>query len=140
MPKTTVADLMSTDVVSLDATQDVVLASTVMKLRKIRHLPVTRQGQLVGLIAHRDLLRAQARFLGQISAGETKRFASVSATEIMTEDVQSIGPDAPAAEAVRILLDEKCGCLPVVNEGVLIGIVTDADFLRFAYEHLAHEE
>lgn len=132
----TVAEVMTTDVVSLAAEQDVVFATMVMNLRRIRHLPVLRGETLVGMVSHRDLLRAQARFVKQLKEATDKTgdttYASVLAEDVMTEEVRSVGPDMPAAEAAMILVDEKIGCLPVVNEGTLVGIATEADFLRWA--------
>jgi len=130
---TTVADLMTTDVVRVYEDQDVVFATGAMKLRRIRHLPVVRDDVLVGLISHRDLLRAQARFLTHVQSGGTETsFSSVLAKEVMSEDVLSVPPEMPADEAAMILVDRKIGCLPVVSGDVLVGIITEADFLRWA--------
>lgn len=137
--KTSIADLMNPDVVCLAENEDVVLATAVMKLRRIRHLPVVRGAdELVGLVSHRDLLRAQANFLAQLDRGdEEKRVASVVAGDIMTTDVQTVTPDTPVDEAAMLLVDQKIGCLPVVDDGRLVGIVTEADFLRWAVGVLA---
>ena len=131
---------MTTDVVTLAEEQDVLFATSAMNLRRIRHLPVVRGDALVGLVSHRDLLRAQARFLAQIGEREDasdETIASVLARDVMTTDVRSVSPDTPADEAAMILVDTKFGCLPVVNEGTLVGIVTEADFLRWAVGVLA---
>ena len=133
--KTTVADLMTPDVVTLSEETDVVYATGAMKLRRIRHLPVVRGDELVGLVSHRDLLRAQARFLSGVEQGET--IASVRAKDIMTDEVTTVSPDTPADEAAMLLVDGKFGCLPVVDDGRLVGIVTEADFLRWAVGVLA---
>ncbi len=137
MKAASVSDLMTTDVVSLAAEEDLVLAQAVMKLRRIRHIPVLRGEKLVGMITHRDLLKAQAKFLvqaNQESTDEGKRFMSVTVADIMTKDVATVTPDTPAKEAAKTLLERKIGGLPVVAEGTLVGIVTEADFLRWALE------
>ncbi|MBX3272895.1 MAG: CBS domain-containing protein [Sandaracinaceae bacterium] len=132
---------MTTDVVTLAEEQDVLFATSAMNLRRIRHLPVVRGDALVGLVSHRDLLRAQARFLAQVGergeAGSDTTIASVLARDVMTADVRTVSPETPADEAAMILVDTKFGCLPVVNEGTLVGIVTEADFLRWAVGVLA---
>lgn len=128
----TVDELMTTDVVTLSADQDVVFATVVMKLRRIRHLPVVEGDKLVGMLSHRDLLRAQARLLEQLKEGKDESFGTVKAGEIMSDEVHAVPPDMPADEAAMILVDQKIGCLPVVREGTLIGIATEADFLRWA--------
>jgi len=134
---TTVADLMTTDVVSLAEEQDVLFATGAMQLRRIRHLPVVRGDTLVGLVSHRDLLRAQARFNAQIHEDEGSTIASVVARDVMTEEVTTVSPGMPADEAAMLLVDGKFGCLPVVNDGTLVGIVTEHDFLRWAVGMLA---
>ena len=136
--RTTVADLMTTDVVTLHEDQDIVFATGAMKLRRIRHLPVVRGEELVGLVSHRDLLRAQAKFMALLGddAGE-RQIASVHAKDVMSTEVLTVAPDTAADEAAMILVDEKVGCLPVLEGETLVGIVTEADFLRWAVGVLA---
>ena len=136
---TTVSDLMTTDVVSVHEDQDVVFASGAMTLRRIRHLPVLKDGKLVGMLSHRDLIRAQAKLFDQLSSnpGQETRIASVSAKEIMTRDVRTVPHDMAADQAAMLLVDHKIGALPVLNGDTLVGIVTEADFLVYAVGVLA---
>ena len=69
--------------------------------------------------------------------GQQTRVASVLAKEIMSDEVRTVTPSTPADVAAMILVDEKIGCLPVVSEGTVVGIVTEADFLRWAVGVLA---
>lgn len=136
--KTTVGDLMTVDVVTLAEEQDVIFATSAMSLRRIRHLPVVRGDQLVGLVSHRDLLRAQAHFSAQVRQDEGgTTIASVLARDVMSTEVATVPPSMPADEAAMILVDTKFGCLPVVEDGRLVGIVTEADFLRWSVGVLA---
>lgn len=133
MAEVVVADLMSTDVASIPADVELALASGVMALRRVRHLPVVRGSELVGLVTHRDLLAAQARAL---DAKEPESpYARVA--DLMSTDVVTVEPSTPALDAAALLLDNRFGCLPVVNAGVLVGIVTETDFLRWAMGELA---
>ena len=132
--KTLVQDLMVRDVVTLSANEEFSLADQVMKLNRIRHLPVVDGGRLVGMVSHRDLLRAQSRLLAKASVEPPPgtRVVSVNVAEIMTKDVLTVSPTTAASEAARLLLVNKTGCLPVVEDGELVGIVTEADFLKWA--------
>jgi CBS domain-containing membrane protein len=126
-----VRDLMTTEVVLLDARSPLISAEEVMGLRRVRHLPCVEEGRFVGLITHRDLLRA---YLPGGSAVERAIHASKHRVrEFMHTDVQTVGPDVELTTAARLLRTHKWGCLPVVSEdGKLIGIVTDSDFLELA--------
>jgi CBS domain-containing protein len=115
-----VKDLMSAPVITLFAEQTLPLADDIMRFKHIRHLPVIDDDRrLVGLVSNRDILAA---------GGEPVRVAG-----IMTRDVWTVGPDVLASIAGETLLDHRYGCLPVVDaSGVLVGIITERDFLRFA--------
>ena len=127
-----VKDLMSTDLVTLTEDETLADAQRCMARGRIRHLPVVRDGQLVGLVTHRDLLAASFSIFAEVEANEQRRvFATVPVVEIMHRDVVTVSPDLGASQAARILLENKYGCLPAVGEGgELLGIVTEADFLR----------
>ncbi|WNZ58926.1 CBS domain-containing protein [Myxococcus sp. MxC21-1] len=129
-----VGELMTRDVVTLKETQNLAKADELLRLHRIRHLPVVRQEKLVGLITHRDLLRAAATHAADPAA------QPLWAADIMTRDVQTVRPDTPLRRAVTLMLEHKYGCLPVVDEGgVLQGILTEADLVRYA-QHLIGEQ
>jgi len=125
----TVAQLMSTDLFTAHPDDLVDLAASVMEWRHIRHVPVEDdEGRLVGLISHRDLLRLLAQGLLSRSAKE------VTVKEIMIRDLMTVAPGTSALEAMAIMRRRKVGCLPVVENDRLVGIVTTYDFLSLAAE------
>ncbi|PWB68594.1 MAG: hypothetical protein C3F15_16085 [Holophagae bacterium] len=127
-----VRELMSTDLVTLTEDETLAHAQGCMARGRIRHLPVVRDGKLVGLLTHRDLLAASFSILAEVDRGEQRRlFGTVPVVEVMHRDVVTVEPDLPVREAARILLKNKYGCLPVVGlAGELVGILTEADFLH----------
>jgi CBS domain-containing protein len=129
-----VKDLMSSPVVSLLADQTVPLAHEIMLFRHIRHLPVVdAHGHLVGLVTHRDLVRWADM------AAELRREGrdELRAEQIMTRDVWTVDKFTPATSAARMMLERKYGCVPVIAEdGQLVGILTESDFLRVAIDAL----
>lgn len=126
-----VRDLMTRDVILLHADSPLISAEEVMGLRRVRHLPCVKDGKFVGLITHRDLLRA---YLPTGSAVERQIHASrTKVRDQMRTDVETVSPDVELTRAAQMLRTHKYGCLPVVDdEGRLVGIVTDADFLHLA--------
>jgi CBS domain-containing membrane protein len=133
-----VTDLMTTDVVTLIEDETLAHAQRCMARGRIRHLPVVRDGRLVGLITHRDLLAASFSIFAEVEASEQRRvFDTVRVVEAMHRDVVTVSPDLPVSKAARILLENKYGCLPVVDDDQqLQGIVTEADFLRLTVQLL----
>jgi len=120
-----VADFMTKDLVTVRESDDLALAESLLRLGGIRHLPVVKGGRLVGLLTHRDVLRS-----GQ-SGRPSARALLVS--EIMTRELTTVRPGMGLSQAARLMLERKFGCLPVCDEqGRLVGIVTEADFVRFA--------
>jgi CBS domain-containing protein len=120
-----VADFMTKDLVTVRETDDLALAESLLKLGGIRHLPVVRERKLVGILTQRDVLRCGHS--GKPAARE------LPVSEVMTRQPTSIRPATGLAQAARLMLERKYGCLPVCDEeGTLVGIVTEADFVRFA--------
>lgn len=132
-----VRDLMTSDPVTLQEDEDLDLADQLMNLARIRHLPVVNEGRVVGLVSERDLLRAQAGLLGDASSQEQQEMKRwVKAGWVMTRDLQEVEPDMPLLEAALIMRKHKYGCLPVVEGGELVGILTEADFVEHAIREL----
>jgi len=127
-----VGDLMTTDVVTLTEDETLADAQRCMARGRIRHLPVVRDGRLAGLITHRDLLAASFSIFAEVESTEQRRiFATVPVVELMHRDVVTVTSNLGVSQAAQILLENKYGCLPVVDEeNRLLGIVTEADFLR----------
>ena len=130
--KARVRDLMSSEVATLHRNDQLSIADDVMRLGRIRHLPVLDdEEQVVGIVSQRDLFRgALARALGYGAHAQQKLLGQLLVKEIMTNDPISIGPDAPLAEAARLMLERKVGALLVVETGRLIGILTESDFVK----------
>jgi len=128
----TVDELMTRKLVTLKEDADLNRIDDLLKLHHIRHLPIVRDGRLVGLVTHRDLLRAQAHK----SPGH-----SVTASEVMTREVETLSPDTSVRHAIHRLVDGKFGCMPVVDaQGALVGILTETDLARLAGRLLKERE
>jgi CBS domain-containing membrane protein len=128
---TTVRDVMTDIVEVLQVGDTLDLARRGMEAGRIRHLPVVDGEQhLIGLITHRKLLSAWVSDVAR----------DIPIEMVMERDVVTIWPDAPASEAAALLETNKYGCLPVIdNEDKLVGIVTEADFVKFARRFLEKE-
>lgn len=132
-------DLMTSPVITFFAEQTLPLAEDVMHFKHLRHLPVIDDGgKLVGLVSHRDLLKAQISTLSGLTDRQRRaRQADVRVSHVMTRDVWTVGPDTDASTVGRTLLDHKFGCLPVVDANErLIGIITERDFIKYAMAQL----
>lgn len=130
-------DLMTTPVETLAPHDDIDLASMLMRLDRLHHLPVVDEGRLVGLISDRDILRAERSTMVGATKDEARRFnMKIRASEVMTDAVQTIAPDTSAVEAAQIMRERGFGCLPVVDDGEVVGIVTPRDYLGLVVELL----
>jgi CBS domain-containing protein len=121
---------MATDLFTVQADDLVDLAASVMTWRHIRHVPVEDDhGRLVGLVSHRDLLRLLAASGIGARSGEP-----VLVREIMKADPFAVAPETSTLDAIRLMREKRIGCLPVVRDGRLVGIVTAHDFLSLSAE------
>ena len=136
MTEPVVKSIMSSELVTLHKKEDLELAGTLMHLARIRHLPVVDDhDELVGLVTHRDLLKAQGDVIVHALEGKGKA-TTINAESIMIREVRTVSPDTPILEAGKLIHDFKYGCLPVVESGRLVGIVTEADFVSWVINSL----
>ena len=128
----TVADVMQSEVKTLDRNDKLGTADDVMKQERIRHLPVLdRDGNLCGILSQRDLFRGMLlRALGYGSYLEAKMLDTHAVKEAMIEQVHTTTPDTPIKDAANLMIQHKIGCLPVLDNGKLVGIVTEEDFVK----------
>jgi CBS domain-containing membrane protein len=141
MTKTLVRNIMSTPVEVLNVGDSLDLARHLMKVGRIRHLPVIDGDEhLIGLVTHRKLLAAWISHGDPAHERPREIAREIPVDMLMEKDVLTIGPDAPAAEAAYVIELRKVGCLPVVDGGKLVGIVTEADFVHFARKLLERED
>ena len=131
-----VADLMTPDPVAVAPEADLREASDLMDSRQVRHLPVVdKAGHVTGLLSQRDLVRrAMASTEDLLLTVQEDILRSVRVRDVMTAEVECVEPDSDAAIAGQIMLDNKYGCLPVTEDERLIGILTEADFVRHLVE------
>ncbi len=127
-----VKDLMSDKVLAALPGDSVEVLFNLMEDHRIRHVPVVDEdGDLVGLVTHRDLLRGAV-----VEQPDLPRYVEravrqrLRVRDLMVAEPLSVGPDTDLREAAQVLLDNKFGCLPVVEGSRLVGILTEADFVR----------
>ncbi len=140
MPLTLVKDLMSSVVETLQVGDSLDMAAHLMKAGHIRHLPVVDGAErLIGLVTHRRLLSAWVSHGRPDLERPGAVAAEVPVEMLMERNVLTISPDTSAALAAALIESSRFGCLPVVDQGKLVGIVTEADFVRVARRHLEAE-
>jgi CBS domain-containing protein len=118
--------------VTLKPDDTLALANDVISLGRIRHIPVVEDGKLRGMLTERDLMGAAAtQIFGLKQSSKTALLKSVQIRDVMKKRVVTVAPDTPIKDAAHLLADKKIGCLPVVSEGTLVGLVTTTDILRY---------
>ncbi|MCJ2163648.1 MULTISPECIES: CBS domain-containing protein [unclassified Pseudodesulfovibrio] len=133
-----VKDLMTSPVFSLKENDSLHHARELMNLQRIRHIPiVTVDNIFTGLVTHRDILSATISKLAGLDPETQKEIDfGIPIHEIMRTDITSVAPDTSLKDAAQLLLNHKYGCLPVVKNGELTGIITEADFLRLTIDFI----
>lgn len=134
-----VVDVMTKDPLSVTVTESIGMADELMTENKIRQLPVLSNGTLVGIVTDRDV---RSFLSGSLLASpeEREKALSVKVREIMTSEPLTVAPDDELTEAVELLLEQKVGGVPVVDEAEgLVGIVTYVDVLRCFLNRLQEE-
>jgi CBS domain-containing protein len=127
---------MAKEVRTIERNDKLSSAENLMKERRIRHLPVVDEnGRLAGIISAHDL--AHAALSSAMGFGEKANegfLDTVVAKEIMTDEPVTIAPDEDVRTAAGLMVEHKVGCLPVLENGRLVGLLTESDLLRYIVE------
>lgn len=130
----TVSEVMSTQVTTLDVSASIAMAKEIMKEEDIRHIPIVNEQQYpIGIITQRDILKAQSSKLPHDKAEDIDE-SQVSVSEIMTQKVAYTYPEEPLRSAGLKIQKHRFGCLPVMQNDQLVGIITDTDFVGVAID------
>jgi acetoin utilization protein AcuB len=126
-----VAKRMMRNPVFVDENDSMKKAMDILKEREIRHLPVLKGGdKLVGILTERDIKQASPSPATALEIREIYYLLDkVKVKQIMTRRVFTISSDASIEEAALIMREKKIGCLPVMDGGKLVGILTETDIL-----------
>ena len=137
-----IKDIMTTEVFTLRASQTLAVARFLMKLKHVRHIPIVEEdSHFIGLLTHRDLLAHTISLVADPGQNEQEELDEyIHLGQIMKTNIVTVGPEMYLRDAIPILLENKYGCLPVISKGKLIGIVTEADFLKLTLTLLKETE
>lgn len=142
MDRTRVRDIMPDTVVTISEGDRLSTVEDIMTLGRVRHMPVVHGGKLVGVVSERDLLRASLSSLTEFRVEAHRAFLhGVEIGRVMSSPPVVIHPEASVEKAAKLMAERKIGCLPVVEDDQLIGLITETDVLRyFAGVHAPGDE
>lgn len=121
---------MTADVVTASPSITLAEALTLTRSHRIRHLPVLENGRLVGLVTDRDLRLAMPPIWVEQSDELRSALHKKTVGEVMIRSIITTEPSVPIEDAARALYEHRIGCLPVMEDGNLVGILTETDVLR----------
>jgi CBS domain-containing protein len=131
--KVSVATIMTKNVLKLNANDDLTKAEMLFKKHKVRHLPVVENDNIIGMLSYTDLQRIS--FVDAIDDDENEVDSTVynmfSIEQVMTKKLEMINSETTIKQAAEILSKKEFHALPVVNQGVLVGILTTTDLIKY---------
>ena len=126
-----IREIMSTNLITIAPSTPLATALSLMREHNVRRLPVVEDGRLVGILTDRDVRSLTPSYRSWTSTWEAEtRFRTAPASEVMSRPVITVSPETRVEDAASLIVRQKIGGLPVVENGRLVGIVTDSDLLR----------
>jgi CBS domain-containing protein len=127
-----VSEVMTKDVVTIGRNEKLMVADDIMRLGRIRHLPVVdSDGTLAGIVSQRDLFHSGLiKALGYGTHAQREALDLIVIKEAMRSEVVTVTPETKLGDAARLMLTRKIGCLVVVDAGKIAGILTESDFVK----------
>lgn len=131
-----IKDVMTKNPITVDPKATILEATDLMKKNNIKKLPVVdKSGALVGIITENDLQKAAPSEATSLDMYElTYLLSKLKVEKTMTKNVKTVPADETVEEAARIMSDGDFGCLPVMKDNLLVGIITDSDLFRMFIE------
>lgn len=128
----TIRELMSGGLITVRPEALILEARNLMVKERIRHLLVTDTGgALLGIVTDRDIRLNLPSQATSLSVWEINHLLTkLTVGQVMTRSVITVGPDRPAREGAQLMLDHRIGALPVLDDGRLVGILTETDIVR----------
>ena len=123
-------DRRTQKVLTVSPSTTVAEALSLTRDNAIRHIPVVENGSLTGLVTDRDLRLAMPAPWQESTATERKALSDRTVADLMVSDVMTVPPTMLIEEAARLFYENRIGCLPVMEDGKLVGILTASDLLR----------
>jgi CBS domain-containing protein len=128
-----VSTIMSKDLIALNRTDDLEYAELLFKRHKIRHIPVVNEEVIVGMLSYSDLLRIS--FADAVDESETEVDSLVynmfTIDQVMVKNVTTVNSQTSIKDVAKILASKEFHALPVVDNGLLVGIVTTTDLINY---------
>jgi acetoin utilization protein AcuB len=132
---------MKKDLITITKDERMTTARKILKEKNIRHLPVVDGKKLIGLVTNMDIRKGEASPATSLEIHELHYLLDkLTVGEIMTRNVITISPDISVEEAATLLHDNKIGCLPVVEDGNLVGMLTENDVMEILIEVMGMKE
>ncbi len=132
MHLSTAANIMTTDLVTIAPDATLHQAHEVMREHNIRHIPVVGEDQqLLGMLTQKVMIAQVMKIISVFGASALERKEKQTlVSEIMSTDFDSVGPQEPLIDIAKFFLTNRHGCMPVVSDDKLVGLLTSSDFVR----------
>lgn len=128
-----VSKIMTKELITLSLSDDLYIAEKLFKKHHIRHIPIVEEGHIIGMLSYSDLKRIS--FLDSYDANEVKVdnaiYEMLSIQQIMVKNPVKVGVNISIKSVVEILAKQEFHALPVVENDILVGIVTTTDLLKY---------
>jgi CBS domain-containing protein len=134
-------DLMTRQILTIGPDDPILMLEEHMESFRFHHLPVVEGDVLVGLISHSDLLHASSSRLSAHAVEENAIIHQLPAWRIMRQGLLTVRPSETLERVAALLWESRTGCVPVTEEdGTLVGIITEGDFVRLTHHFLTTSE
>ncbi|SNR14511.1 CBS domain-containing protein [Tenacibaculum jejuense] len=134
--RTPVSKIMSANLVTLSSIDDLTTAEELFKTHEIRHIPVVQGEEIIGMLSHTDLLRVS--YAETVQEYETEVDIVLNSIftieQVMTKNVVTVNASDTIKEVAEVLSTREFHALPVVENNVLVGIVTTTDLIKYLLE------